>query len=96
MPKTASDPFFGTNNEPVSAGRHSQVLAAGSYTTDLPSVSGSLIISATAAGNLSVIMANDPDTAVTTIPISAGTYQISMQVRQVVTVPTGATVTALY
>jgi hypothetical protein len=94
--KTASDPFFGTNNEPVSAGRHAQVFAAGSYSTDLPTVSSSLIISATAAGNLSVIMANDQDGQVTTFPIAAGTYQLQMQVRQIVTVPTSCTVVALW
>ena len=96
MPKTAKDPFFGTNNEPVSAGRRAQVFAAGSYTNDLPTVSSSLIISATAAGNLSVIMANDLDNAVTTFPIPAGLSQVSIQVRQVVTVPASCTVTALY
>ena len=96
MAKTASDPFFATNNEPISAGRRSQVFAAGSYSTDLPTVSSSLIISSTAAGNLSVIMANDQDSQVTTFPIPAGMSQISIQVRQIVTVPTGATVVALW
>jgi hypothetical protein len=96
MPKTASDPFFATNNEPISAGRRAQVVPAGTYGTDLPTVSSSLIISSTAAGNLSVIMANDNDGQVTTFPIPAGLTQISIQVRQVVTVPTGATVVALW
>jgi hypothetical protein len=97
MPKTASDPFFATNQEPVTAGRHSKVFAAGSYAgTDLPSVSSSLIISATAAGNLSVIMANDNDASVITFPITAGISQVSIQVRQIVTVPASCTVVALW
>ncbi len=96
MSKTASDPFFATNCEQISAGRRAQVFAAGSYSTDLPTVSSSLIISATAAGSLSVIMANDPDGTLITFPIPAGLSQISIQVRQVVTVPTGATVVALW
>jgi hypothetical protein len=96
MPKTASDPFFATNNEPISAGRKSAVFAAGSYNTDLPTVSSSLVISSTAAGNLSVIMANDADGQLTTFLIPAGLSQISIQVRQVVTVPAGATVVALW
>jgi hypothetical protein len=94
--KTALDPFFATNNEPISAGRRAQIIPAGSYSTDLPIVSSSLIISSTAAGNLSVIMANDQDSQVTTFPIPAGLTQISIQVRQVVTVPTGTTVVALW
>lgn len=96
MPKTALDPFFATNNEPISAGRRAQVIPAGSYSTDLPTVTSSLIISSTAAGSLSVIMANDQDGQVTTFPIPAGLSQISIQVRQIVTVPTGATVVALW
>jgi hypothetical protein len=94
--KTAIDPFFASNIEPISAGRHAQVFAAGSYNSDLPTVSSSLIISSTTAGNLSLILANDPDTAVTTFPIVAGLNQVSIQVRRIVTVPTGATVTALW
>ena len=96
MPKSALDPFFATTIEPISAGRRAQVFAAGSYSSDLPVVSSSLIISSTAAGNLSVIMANDPDGHLTTFPITAGLSQISIQVRQIVTVPTGATVVALW
>jgi hypothetical protein len=96
MPKTAIDPFFATTNEPITAGRRAQVFAAGSYNTDLPTVTSSLVISSTAAGNLSVIMANDQDSQVTTFPIVAGMSQISIQIRQVVTVPTGATVVALW
>ena len=52
MSNKASDPFFGTNVEPISAGRRAQSFAAGSYSTDLPTVSSSLIVSATAAGNM--------------------------------------------
>jgi len=96
MPKSASDPFFGTSVEPISAGRRSQVFAAGSYTNDLPTVSSSLIVSATAAGNLTVIMANDQDTQLTTFPVPAGLSQIQIQVRQVVTVPASCTVVALW
>jgi hypothetical protein len=96
MPKTASDPFFATNNEPISAGRKAMVFAAGSNSSDLPTVSSSLIISSTAAGNLSVIMSNDQDGQITTFPIPAGLFQISIQVRQITSVPTGATVVALW
>jgi hypothetical protein len=96
MPKSAVDPFFASNVEPISAGRRAQVVPAGTYGTDLPTVTSSLIISSTAAGNLSVIMANDQDSQITTIPIVAGMTQISIQVRQVVIVPTGATVVALW
>jgi len=96
MPKTAIDPFFATTNEPITAGRRAQVFTAGSYSADLPIVSSSLIISSTGAGNLSLIMANDQDSQVTTFPIPAGLSQISIQVRQVVTVPVGATVVALW
>lgn len=95
MPKTAIDPFFATNNEPVSAGRRSQVFAAGSYSTDLPHVTGSLIVSATAAGSVSVIMADDLDGTVTTFPVPAGMTQLYMQVRRVTTV-TSCTVVALW
>jgi hypothetical protein len=96
MPKTAVDPFFATNNEPVAAGRKATVLAAGSYSADLAQTSSSLIISATAAGSLSVIMADDPDTKVTTFPVPVGMSQIQIQVRRVVTVPTSCTVVALW
>ena len=55
MPKTASDP---TNREPISAGRKAMVFGASySGNTDLPTVSSSLIISASAAGTVDVIMA---------------------------------------
>ena len=96
MPKTAIDPFFATNNEPISAGRKAQAFAAGSYNTDLPTVSSSLIISSTAAVNLVVIMANDLDGQTTTIPVPVGWAQIQIQIRQIVTVPTGCTVVALW
>ncbi len=96
MPKTAVDPFFASTVEPISAGRRALVFPAGSYTTDLPVVSSSLIISSTAAGNLSVIMANDQDNALTTFPIVAGLSQVSVQIRRIVTVPAGATVVALW
>jgi hypothetical protein len=94
--KTASDPFFASNSEPISAGRHAAVFPAGSYNTDLPTVSSSLVISSTAAGDVSVIMANDQDGQIMTFPIVAGMSQIAIQVRQIVTVPTGTTVVALW
>jgi len=95
--KTATDPFAGTNVEPVSAGRNAAVLAAGGYTQDLAYVTSSLIISATAAGSLVLLMANELNDANTiTFPIAAGTYQLSMQVRRVVTVPASCTVVAMF
>lgn len=96
MPKTAIDPFFATNNEPISAGRKAQAFAAGSYSTDLPTVSSSLIISASAGGNLVVIMANELDGNTVTIPVPVGWAQIQIQVRQIVTVPASCTVVALW
>lgn len=96
MPKTASDPFFATNNEPVQAGRKAAVFVAGSYSTDLSTVSSSLIISSTAGGSLQVIMANDLDGQVISIPVPTGWAQINIQVRRIVTVPASTTVVALW
>ena len=95
MPKSAADPFFGTTTEPMSAGRHALVPSLG---VDLPTVSSSLIIACTTAGNVVVIMANDLDTMTTTIPIAPGTVQIQIQVRQIVSfsLGTGGGVVALW
>ena len=100
MPKTAIDPFFATNAEPVSAGRHALAITGpvSSYTGDLPHVTSSLIVTCGAtAGSIGVIMANDPDNAVVTIPIAASTtIQIPMQARAIAQVSSGITVTALW
>ena len=94
MPKTASDPLFGTTIEPISAGRHAQVVTPSA--TDLPTVTSSLLITATAASSMTVIMANDFDSNPITIPLAAGTYQINIQVRAITVIAANATVIALW
>jgi hypothetical protein len=109
MPKTAADPYFATNTEPVSAGRRAMSFGGPdgySGDTDLPTVSSSLIVTSNSfTGSISVIMANDPDGAVLTIPVPAQvvdevvvsiTLQIAIQVRQIVAVSDNVTVVALW
>lgn len=84
MAKTAIDPFFGTNNEPVSAGRNGMAVTPDN-TNDLPTVTSSLIVTVGTGGTgISVIYAGDPrDNAPVTIPLAVGTWQLQMQVRRV-------------
>jgi hypothetical protein len=60
MPKSAADPFFATNQEPITAARRAQVVSASA--TDLPTVTSSLLVTVTTAGSITVLMANDLDT----------------------------------
>ena len=94
MPKSAIDPFFATNQEPVTAGRKAQVVTASA--TDLPQVTSSLLVTVTSGGNITVLMANDLDTNPITIPLAVGTYQINIQVRAVTVIGAGITVIALW
>jgi hypothetical protein len=83
MPKTAIDPFFGTNAEPISAARKAAAVTP-SDTADLSNVTSSLLVTVgTGGSSLSVIYANGGDNQPVTIPLSVGTYQLSMQVRRV-------------
>jgi hypothetical protein len=81
MPKSAADPFFATNQEPITAARRAQVVSASA--TDLPTVTSSLLVTVTTAGSITVLMANDLDTNPISIPLAVGTYQINIQVRAV-------------
>lgn len=84
MGKTAKDPFFGTNNEPVSAGRMGAVVTP-SDTQDLMQVTSSLIVTIGSGGaGIAVLYANQAlDSAPVTIPLAPGTYQLQLQVRRV-------------
>lgn len=96
IPKTAIDPFFATNNEPVSAGRHALVVTP-STTTDLPHVTGSLLVTVTTSGaTVSVICADDLDSGAVTITFPVGVFQLYMQVRRVTAVSGAASVVALW
>jgi hypothetical protein len=82
--KSAVDPFFGTNSEPVTAGRNAAVVAASA--TDLPFVTSSLLIAGGAtAGTVAVILANDPDSQLIALPVAVNQplTQYQMQVRAV-------------
>lgn len=84
MGKTASDPFFGTNVEPITAARRGASVTP-SDTADLLNVTSSLLVSIGEGGTgVAVIFANEQtDTAVTIIPLQQGSYQLNMQVRRV-------------
>jgi len=83
MPKTATDPFFATNAEPLTAGRNG-VAVTPSDNNDLANVTSSLIVTIGAGGTgIAVIYANASDQQPVTISLSVGTYQLNMQVRRV-------------
>jgi hypothetical protein len=84
MPKTATDPFFATNIEPIEAARRGLAVTP-SDTADLPSVTSSLIVTIGAGGTgITVIYAaSATDVETVTIPLSVGTYQINAQVRRI-------------
>ena len=94
MPKTASDPFFATTVEPITAARRAQAVTASA--SDLPSVTSSLLVTVTTAGNITVIMANDLDSSLTVLPFAVGTYQINIQVRAITAIGAGISVVALW
>lgn len=87
--RTAIDPFFGTNNEPISAARNGAVVTP-SDVNDLKFVTSSLIVNVGSGGTgISVIYANGSDQEAVTIPLSPGyTYQLNMQVRRVMSTGT--------
>lgn len=93
MPKTAIDPFFATNIDPVTAGRRAIVATASP--NDLPHVTSSLIVSVTTASSVSFILADDPDTGAVTLSLPVGVWQLNLQVRAVTALPTGS-VLAVY
>lgn len=89
MPKTAIDPFFATNCEPISAARHGAAITP-SDNADLPYVTSKLIVAIGTGGTgIAVLFANDPDTAPVTIPLAVGTWVLEMQVRRVMAAGTG-------
>lgn len=100
MPKTALDPFFGTNVEPLFAARNA-VAVTPNDTADLARVTSGLIVTIGSGGTgVSVIFAGDGDQQAVTIPLAAGTYQLTIQVRRVMstgtTLGTGGAVVALW
>lgn len=84
MTKTAKDPFFGTNNEPVSSARMGAAVTP-SDTTDLAQVTSSLIVTIGSGGTgITVLYANEPrDNGTVFIPLAVGTWQLQLQVRRV-------------
>jgi hypothetical protein len=100
VPKTAADPLFATNIEPVTAARNGAAVAP-SDITDLGYVTSSLIVTIGAGGTgIAVIFANGSDQQSVTIPLAVGSYQLNMQVRRVMAtgtvLGTGGSVTALW
>jgi hypothetical protein len=88
LPKTAVDPFFGTTNEPVTAARHAESVAP-SDVADLKHVTSAIYVGV--AGDLALIMANDPDFApVVFKAVPAGTV-LQVQARRVMNTNTSAT-----
>ncbi len=83
MAKTAYDPFFGTNNEPISAARNGAAVTPNDA-VDLANVTSKLIVTIGAGGTgITVIFANGGDNQPVTIPLSVGTCVLEMQVRRV-------------
>jgi hypothetical protein len=100
MPKTASDPFFATNIEPLTAARMGAAVTPND-TTDLSNVTSSLLVTIGAGGTgVSLIFANGSDQQSVTIPLAPGSYQLNMQVRRAMAtgtvLGTGGGVTALW
>jgi hypothetical protein len=99
--KTAADPFFATNQEPITAARRGAAVTPND-TADLAQVTSSLIVTIGSGGTgITVIYANaQTDTETVFIPIAVGTYQVNMQIRRVMatgtTLGTGGGVTALW
>ena len=98
--KTARDPFFATNREPISAARNGAAVTP-SDTADLSQVTSSLIVTIGSGGTgITVIFANQQTDVPVSIPLAEGTYQFSMQVRRIMStgtsLGTGGAVTALW
>jgi hypothetical protein len=84
MPKTAIDPFFATNAEPISAARNGKVVTPND-SADLARVTSGLIVTVGTGGTgITVIYANGSDQEAVTIPLAPGfTYQLNAQIRRV-------------
>jgi hypothetical protein len=100
MPKTAKDPFFATNAEPISAARKG-VAVTPSDTADLTYVTSKLIVTIGTGGTgINVIFADGSDQQPVTIPLGVGTYVLEVQVRRVMaagtTLGAGGGVVALW
>lgn len=100
MTKTANDPLFATQRDPVTSGRKAAAVAP-SDTTDLSDVTSSLIVTIGTGGTgVAVILADQADSESVPIPLAVGTYQLSMQVRRVMstgtTLGTGGGVVAVW
>ena len=99
--KTAVDPFFATNVEPIEAARRGLAVTP-SDTTDLPTVTSSLIVAVGSGGTgITVIFANSQtDMETVLLTLTPGTYQINAQVRRIMNtgtaLGTGGGVTALW
>jgi hypothetical protein len=91
MPKTASDPYFATNT----GGRKAAAVTP-DPANDLQVVTNALIVTASAAGNLTVIMANDADSQTVVVPIAIGTWLLPLQVRRVTAAGAGISCVALW
>ncbi len=101
MPKTALDPFFATNAEPLTAARKGAAVTPND-TADLAQVTSSLIV-ATGAGatGITVIFADGSDQQPVTIPLVPNdNVQLNLQVRRVMAtgtaLGTGGGVVALW
>jgi hypothetical protein len=95
MAKTAIDPLFGSANiEPVAAARHA--LAVTASANDLAQVTSSLLIAASQAGTITVLMPNDLDMNPVVLPVTVGTIVIPIQVRAIIAIGAGISVVALW
>lgn len=88
MAKTAADPYFATTTEPITAARHAQPVTPND-TTDLGRVTSSIFVGV--AGDLALILANDPDTAPVTFKAVPAGSVLQVQARRVMATGTAAT-----
>jgi hypothetical protein len=101
MAKTAVDPFFATNREPIAAARRGLAVTP-SDTADLPNVTSSLIVTIGTGGTgIKILLASSAtDTDTVFIALGVGTYQLSLQIRRLMStgtsLGTGGGVTALW
>jgi hypothetical protein len=101
MSKTAIDPFFATNVEPIEAARRGAAVTP-SDVNDLSNVTSTLIVAIGTGGTgITVLFANSlTDVETVLITLTPGTYQLNLQVRRVMVtgtnLGTGGAVTALW
>ena len=101
MQKTATDPFFATNVEPIEAARRGLAVTP-SDTTDLTNVTSTLIVTIGSGGTAITLLfaGSQTDVETVTIPLAVGTDQLNMQVRRVMatgtSLGTGGGVIALW